>query len=257
MKTRIFQTRFYDDEFIVNLDLYTQHLYLYLLTCQYINICGIFQLSDRKICFESRLNEKQLAMAKECLEKNKKVFFKNGWVYVVNALKNNNYIKSPTNLNAYKAELSKIPVETKNYFDSSIDSSTDSTIHSNIKYKIRNKKLENNKGVVKGEILFDGEVVTPEGEIHLHFCNVFGIPPNRYKLTDKRKDKVRCRLKEFTKEDIMQAIDNAGADDFYSGNNERGWKADLEYICRSFENTEKLLNLEIRKGDKHGKLTVI
>ena len=46
---------------------------------------------------------------------------------------------------------------------------------------------------------------------------------------------------------IIDAIDHARADYFYNGDNDRGWKADLDFILRSYENVEKLANLSPRK----------
>lgn len=136
MKTRIIQTRFWDDLFVSNADMVTQHLYIFLLTSQYINISGIFQLPENKIKFEAKLTDKQFEDAKINLEANGKVFFKEGWVYVTNAGKNNNYRRSPSNEIAYEREVSLVPQYIKDYFDSSVDS----TVHSNQQPEIRNKK---------------------------------------------------------------------------------------------------------------------
>jgi hypothetical protein len=117
MKTRIFQTRFYDDEDITDMTIYEQHLYLYLLTCQYINISGVFQLSPKKIQFEAKFTEEQFMEASKKLTELKKVLFYKGWVYVVNARKNNNYERSDDNKKACKNEIDRIPLEVKEYFD--------------------------------------------------------------------------------------------------------------------------------------------
>jgi hypothetical protein len=128
MKTRIIQTRFYEDTKVSGLSYEAQNLFMYFLTCPYINISGIFELSDRKIIFEHKCTEKQLEKAKDELERNKLVIFKDGWIFVVNAEKNNKYRNSPLNEQAYQRELERIPVNVKEYFDSSMDSSMDSSI---------------------------------------------------------------------------------------------------------------------------------
>lgn len=139
MKTRIIQTRFWDDDFVNGADIYTQHLYIYLLTSQYINLCGIFQLPERKIMFEAKLSEKQFDSAKKSLEESGKVFFYRGWVFVTNARKNNNYENYDGNKRALGRELEKVPTEVKDYFNSSptlVSQYTDS----NNKSEIRNNK---------------------------------------------------------------------------------------------------------------------
>ena len=145
MKTRIIQTRFWDDEFVSEATKHTKYLYIYLLTSQYINLCGIFQLSDKKIIFETGMTAGELNIAKKELVENKKVLFKNGWIKIVNAEKNNQYRNSPLNEKPYNKELEHVPSDVLSFFDSSIDSSIDSTMDSNIKYKIKNIKYKTKK----------------------------------------------------------------------------------------------------------------
>lgn len=83
--------------------------------------------------------------------------------------------------------------------------------------------------------------------VYQHYLNKFGTTSGRYKLTDKRKAKLRSRLQDCGAEMLIDAIDHAHADYFYNGDNDRGWKADLDFIVRSYENVEKLANLSPRK----------
>lgn len=142
MKTRIIQTRFWDDEFVFNASKDAKLLYIYLLTSQYINISGIFQLDERKIAFETGLTPKEFEKAKEEIATAGKVFFHKGWVKVCNAEKNNQYKNSPLNLVAFERELSLIPQCVLEYFNSSIYTSIDSTMYSTHKSKIINNKSE-------------------------------------------------------------------------------------------------------------------
>lgn len=140
MKTRIIQTRFWDDEFVFNASKDTKLLYIYLLTSQYINISGIFQLDEKKIAFETGFTPKEFERAKEEIVSAGKVIFFKGWVKVVNAEKNNGYKNSPSNITAYERELSLIPQFVLDYFDTTPNSSEDSTVYSNHKSEIRNNK---------------------------------------------------------------------------------------------------------------------
>lgn len=153
MKTRIIQTRFWDDEFVTEAYKLTKYVYLYLLTCPYINICGIFQLSEKKIMFETGITLKEFERAKSELKAAHKVFFYKGWIFVINARKNNNYERSEKNKIACTTEISRIPQTVKSFFDkvgdSTIHSSINTTIDSthkpktiNHKSKIRNHKSE-------------------------------------------------------------------------------------------------------------------
>ena len=84
-------------------------------------------------------------------------------------------------------------------------------------------------------------------QVYTHYLDTFGTTAGRYKLTDKRKAKLKSRLKDCGADMIINAIDHAHADYFYNGDNDRGWKADLDFILRSYENVEKLANLTPRQ----------
>ncbi len=142
MEARQIQTRFYDDELVVDLDLHSQHLFLYLLTCRYINQCGIFQLSPRKICFESKLSSEEFEIGKGVLEEAKKAFFYNGWVFVVNAFKNNGYWKSPKNVEPHNREFQRIPADILDHFNSCIHSTIDTDIYTHQRTEISKQNTE-------------------------------------------------------------------------------------------------------------------
>jgi hypothetical protein len=169
MKTRIIQTRFWDDEFVTEVDMYTQHLYIYLLTSQYINISGMFQLSPKKIQFECKLTDLQFQQAKETLEVAGKVFFSEGWVYVVNAMKNNNYTRSEDNSIAYNRELERVPTVIKDYFytkQTVRDSTVDSTVHSTSTVPInKNKEIINKKSEIRNKKEVDFEKISQDLQV--------------------------------------------------------------------------------------------
>lgn len=88
------------------------------------------------------------------------------------------------------------------------------------------------------------EKTDPELEkVYQHYLERFGTTAKRYKLTEKRRAKLKSRLQDCGAEMICEAIDHAKEDYWYSGNNQRDWKADLDFIIRSYENVEKLANL--------------
>ncbi len=85
-------------------------------------------------------------------------------------------------------------------------------------------------------------VETPEQvrEIYDHYLQVFDKNETTYKLTDKRKLKIKARLRDSSKQMILEAIDRVGASEWHRGDNDRGWKADLDFIIRTYEQVEKL-----------------
>lgn len=101
-------------------------LFVYLLTNQYINISGVFELPDRVIMFETGLTETQLEQGKSDLAG--KVLFKDGWVRVFNVDQYNSYRNSPKNEIAYKREIESAPPQV-------VDTSIDTSIHTPINHK--------------------------------------------------------------------------------------------------------------------------
>lgn len=63
---------------------------------------------------------------------------------------------------------------------------------------------------------------------------------NTYKLTGPRISKLHARLADAGDELLRRAIENTAKSEFHNGKNERGWKADLDWIIKSYEQVEKL-----------------
>jgi len=77
------------------------------------------------------------------------------------------------------------------------------------------------------------------------YLEVFNKNKNQYKLTDKRKQKLKARLNDCGEEMLRRAITNTSKSSFHTGDNDRGWTADLDFIIRSYEQVEKLANKPI------------
>lgn len=66
-------------------------------------------------------------------------------------------------------------------------------------------------------------------------------------LTDGRRQKLAARLKTFSPEEIKSAITNCFGSAFHTGKNDRGWKANADYLFRSDEIIDTLKNLAVYK----------
>lgn len=77
------------------------------------------------------------------------------------------------------------------------------------------------------------------------YINIFSKDNSKYKLTDKRKSKIKARLKDCGEDMLVKAIRNTSNSSFHTGDNDRGWIADLDFIIRSYEQVEKLSNLDV------------
>lgn len=75
----------------------------------------------------------------------------------------------------------------------------------------------------------------------------------KYRPTIGRQKKLKDRLKNFTFEEIREAIKNMAKDKFYQGKNDRGWCADPDFFLRNDEKIDKFL--QISKKIHHGPQT--
>lgn len=76
--------------------------------------------------------------------------------------------------------------------------------------------------------------------------------PRVMKLSDKRRKAIIKILNKFSKDDILDCFDRIEESDFLIGNNDRGWKADIDFILRE----DKFINiLEGKYGGKKKRST--
>lgn len=111
-------------------------------------------------------------------------------------------------------------------------------------YIYKNKRDKTKRELGKGKNVNSNQELE---RVYNHYLERFGTTAGRYKLTDKRKAKLRNRLADCGADMVCEAIDHARDDYWYNGDNPRGWKADLDFIIRSYENVEKLANLAPRQ----------
>lgn len=205
MKTRIIQTKFWTDPVILDINMESKHLFIYLLSCSHIGMTGVFELADSTILYESGLTVKQLSNAKRILTEKQKVYFHNSWIKLVNACKYNNYGVGEKNKPAYEKELSFIPPPVLDYFNNIKDSSiivlsekTDTTpivpiIH-NTEIIIQNTSLESVRTFLN------------------YFNQVFGT---RYTSTDALLPNFEYWIKQYTLDDLKKAINYARSDKYW------------------------------------------
>jgi len=68
------------------------------------------------------------------------------------------------------------------------------------------------------------------------------------RLTQEKLRSLKTRMKSYSADDLKLAITHAYEDNFYSGNNNRGWKATFYWIMKNDEHVERLINLVPKKG---------
>jgi hypothetical protein len=148
MKTRIIHTRFWNDNYIVNLSHKEKITFIYLLTNEKVSISGIYELPDKNIKADLDLTQGELDKIKTKLQKDNRFHFYNGWIKIVRVEKYNSYLGEKNSI-AKNKELSIAPKEMLNIgMGSGINTSIDTSIDTlnNQKSEIRNHKLEKERG---------------------------------------------------------------------------------------------------------------
>lgn len=108
-KKRMFDTRFWQDTWVVDtLNPLDQHLFMYLLLNERSSLCGIYEIPVRTIANETGLDRDEVTRMLKRLEP--KVFYRNGWVVLVNSIKHQNYRNSKISAGIHR-EMCAAPAE--------------------------------------------------------------------------------------------------------------------------------------------------
>lgn len=122
--------------------------------------------------------------------------------------------------------------------------------HGNINININNIKEGENGQNDESESINYAEIVN----LWVRNCPELARPT---KMTDTRRDKIRIRLAEMgkTRADQLATIETVfakiGESEFCNGNNDRGWKADFDWVFKNESNWVKVI--ENKYANKTGK----
>lgn len=199
MKTRIVQTSFHSDPRVELLGKDAKWLFMYCLTCQYIGLTGAFQLSDKKLMFETGLTPKELKKAK--VELQNIVVFTNDWIVVLNSEKHNRFSKSKKTKVAYDRELEALPEEIQDVLSGKLDtvSEKDNTV---------SKKTNTVQTISDSPRNHKSETINHKQEIALRvikkFNEVFGT---KYSSPRSIQSNLAYWLEVYSLEDVFEAIE--------------------------------------------------
>lgn len=235
MKTAIVKTSFWDDEDFNSLHIDTKLVYCYLLTCPGHGLSGIIKINRNVM-------HAQIGFNKDTIELALKQLVESGWIelYTKYVRLTHDHVEAKKGRftdQAIAKELDDLPLEVKEFFYR-YDTGTlpeHNNKYNNNKY---NNNIKNTEKVDKDEIEIQ--------EIYNFYIKCFKQNPNRYKLSPNRKIKIKARLKDAGLDMLKQAIEKTSNSSFHLGFNDRKWKADLDFIIRSYEQVEKLSNLSVK-----------
>lgn len=80
------------------------------------------------------------------------------------------------------------------------------------------------------------------------FLNEFNtLFKTKFRETPARSKKYTLRRKSYSEEEIATALRNMASNTFYKGENERGWRADPDFLLRNDEQIDKFLNMKAKE----------
>ena len=118
-KQRMLKTSFRADSYIEQLTPTQKLLYAYLLTNDYIDLSGIYEITFRRISYETWVAEEEVEQVMEKFQSDGKVFFCEGRIVIVNFIKNQNY-KSPTIQKWIERSIDNVPNIVRQYLKENI-----------------------------------------------------------------------------------------------------------------------------------------
>ena len=83
-KKRYVDTKFWDDNFIIGLDPIEKLLFLYFLTNPLTELSGAYEISLRRVAFDTGIDRDMVLKILERFEKHNKMIFREGWIFIVN-----------------------------------------------------------------------------------------------------------------------------------------------------------------------------
>ncbi|MFA6097577.1 MAG: hypothetical protein WC788_08210 [Candidatus Paceibacterota bacterium] len=108
-KNRYFNTKFWSDSYILNLDPSEKLLYIYLFTNSHTNICGIYEIALKIIAFETGFDKDMVERILKRFEDDGKIFYIENRIIVKNFIKHQKL--HPNMILGIKKELANIPKE--------------------------------------------------------------------------------------------------------------------------------------------------
>ena len=86
-KNRYLNTKFWSDNYVSNLDPSEKLLFIYCLTNEHTNICGIYEAPVRAIAFDTGLDREMVIKILDRFAQDNKIHYIDGWIYVHNWIK--------------------------------------------------------------------------------------------------------------------------------------------------------------------------
>ena len=93
-KERYIDTKFWDDAYIIKLDPTEKLLFIYFLTNPLTNIAGVYEITPRRVAFDTGIDAEMIENILKRFELDKKMFYRESWLIICNFPKYQQYEKN-------------------------------------------------------------------------------------------------------------------------------------------------------------------
>lgn len=151
-KSRLINTKFWDDKYTANLDPIEKLLFIYFLTNPLTNLIGVYEIEVKRIAFDTGIDKEMVLKIIERFSKDKKIFYEQGFIIIKNFIKHQNQ-NSPKIKTAIEKQISELPenlkkcisvteygIYTVSYINTNINSNSNINFNSNLNL-IKEKEL--------------------------------------------------------------------------------------------------------------------
>lgn len=125
-------TVFWEDNYTANLDPIEKLLFLYFLTNSSTSICGIYQITLKKVAAETGIDKEMVEKILKRFERDGKIFYVEGWLGMRNFVKHQNQ-NSRKVKRGIEIELERVPRQVQDVvYAKGIDTLSHSNSNSNL-----------------------------------------------------------------------------------------------------------------------------
>ena len=194
-------TKIHSDEYFRSLSDREQCFFVFLLTNERVNLCGMYECPDWYVLsFKPKWDKKSLESMKDKFDAELKFLFKGDWVKIVNYEKYNHYL-GEKNSKAYNNELNSVPEDFSRYCIDRVS----------IGYRYSYKHIYKNNNILEGESM-RGETKQKGGtsDEEAKFLEQFNlIHSTKFKSSRSWRKNFAYWREVYSLDDLVLALRNA------------------------------------------------
>lgn len=201
---RCVSSHFWDDNYVVNLDPIEKLLFLYFLTNPLSRISGFYEISLKRVAFDTGVDKEMVLKIIKRFEKDGKVFYYEGFIILPNYPKYQ--CLNPNMVKAVKKDLEEAPELLKAFEGfQRLLKNCQTLWNINIEFKYKKKKEIKKKE--EKSLSEDSKGQESDASVNPHACLYLSEFKN-VKLTNEEYEKLQSR---FNKKMVDEAIEELGA----------------------------------------------